>query len=223
MRSAICWWVRTACAAFEMTDSGIEMRSVTSSAGARNPGSTRRMAWKVRIIRPDETSRTTASAICATTRVLRARWRSRPALDEPAAFLQRAGDVRRAESQHRNQPEQQARDHRQPEREQQDQRPDRDRVQARQPGRRRPLERLDAGVGEQRARARRRPVRGSDSRPGSPPRAGASRRRARRGSRAPAGGPRPGPGTGWRRWRTRSAGRWRPCRASPTTPAARRR
>ena len=73
------------------TAGGIDTRSVSTCAGSVKPGSTWRIAWKVRIIRPEATSRTTASATSTTTSVLRARCRALPALDErPPSFKRRA-------------------------------------------------------------------------------------------------------------------------------------
>ena len=69
------------------SEAGIDTRSVSTSSGRVKPGSTCRIAWNVRIISPDATSSTTASAISTTTSVLRARWRARPALDSrPPSF-----------------------------------------------------------------------------------------------------------------------------------------
>ena len=63
------------------------MRKVCTWSGLRNPGSTARSAWKLRIINPDTTSSTSASAISATTSVLRARCRVGPSLAErPPSF-----------------------------------------------------------------------------------------------------------------------------------------
>ena len=56
------------------------MRSVWSVAGSLNPGCTRRIDWKVRIIRPEPISSTSASATWTIVSVLRVTLRSRPAL-----------------------------------------------------------------------------------------------------------------------------------------------
>ena len=49
------------------------MRSVCTSLGRVNPGCTFFSAWNVRIIRPELTSSTSASATCTTTSVFLAR------------------------------------------------------------------------------------------------------------------------------------------------------
>jgi hypothetical protein len=54
---------------------------VSSCSGFVNPGFTCLNAWNVRIISPELMSSTSASATCTTTSVLRARCRSRLALD----------------------------------------------------------------------------------------------------------------------------------------------
>ena len=89
--------VRERCAVWtgsSISDSGMAMRSVSTSSGFVKPGSTLRIAWNVRIIRPDATSRTTASAISTTTSVLRARCRAAAGARQPSAFLQRARQLR---------------------------------------------------------------------------------------------------------------------------------
>ena len=81
MRRTICSNILAVCTSSLTSDSGIATRNVSTSPGFVNPGWTFPIAWKVRIISPEATSRITASAISATTSVLRARWRSRPALE----------------------------------------------------------------------------------------------------------------------------------------------
>ena len=70
-----CW--RRTTAAGSLTVSGMDRRNVCSDSGWVKPGSTCRSALNVRIINPAPTSRTSASATCRTTSVLRARCRSR--------------------------------------------------------------------------------------------------------------------------------------------------
>ena len=60
--------------------SGMAIRSVCSVPGSLNPGWTRRIDWKVRIIRPEPMRSTSASATWMMVRVLRVMLRSRPAL-----------------------------------------------------------------------------------------------------------------------------------------------
>jgi hypothetical protein len=73
MFSMIACSVRTTSTSSGTCVRGIEIRSVCSSSGRVNPGCTRFSAWNVRIMRPDPTSSTSASATCTTTSVLRAR------------------------------------------------------------------------------------------------------------------------------------------------------
>ena len=53
------------------------MRNLSSEAGSANPGETLASARKVRIMRPEQISRTRARATWTTTSTLRARCRSR--------------------------------------------------------------------------------------------------------------------------------------------------
>ena len=62
-------------------------RIVSTCVGLVKPGLTCRIAWKVRIISPEATSSTTASAISATTSALRARWRWRLAVPRRPPWL----------------------------------------------------------------------------------------------------------------------------------------
>ena len=58
------------------------MRNVSIESGLLKPGFTLVSAWNVRIINPLQISSTSANATCTTTRVLRARCRSRPWLKD---------------------------------------------------------------------------------------------------------------------------------------------
>ncbi len=70
------------------------MRTVCSEAAEVKPGSTACSARSVRIISPALTSSTKASASCATTSVLRARWRARPSVNvRPASRAATSGDA----------------------------------------------------------------------------------------------------------------------------------
>ena len=82
-----------------------------------NPGSTVRSAWNVRIISPALTSSTSAMATWATTRRLRARWRSRLTLAVRPALRRASGNPRPGIFQRRDQSEQQAREQRKSQRE----------------------------------------------------------------------------------------------------------
>ena len=65
----------TATASFT-ADSGMKMRMSARAPARLNPGGTCFNAWNVRIINPELTSSTSASAIWTTTRVLLARFLS---------------------------------------------------------------------------------------------------------------------------------------------------
>ena len=72
-----------------------------------NPGLTLRSAWKLRIIRPELTSSTSASAICIGTNVCCDRWRSRVRLAPRPPATRRGREPRPGVLEDRNEPEQQ--------------------------------------------------------------------------------------------------------------------
>ena len=202
------------------------MRSVSTSSGRTNPGETSRMARNVRIIRPDATSSTTASATCATTSVLRARCRSRPSL-EPRPFSFRAlASCGRAYFRTGMTPNSSPATSEMRQREEQHDRIERDLAadEAGAPAAGRPA----AGCRRTRdPRPTTPPIRPSKHRFGEQLARDAARcpRRAPCVPPAPAAGLPRARGTDWRRSRTRRAGRCRPCPAasracgpmSPTT------
>ena len=132
------------------------------------------------------------------------------------AVLQRRRHVRPRVLQDRNRAEQQAGDERDAEREQQDDRIERDLVEARQLRRLQVEQQSGCRHRPARCRARRRAARSAATRTSAARRPGGLRRRARDESPAPAVAPRRAPGTGSRRWRTRPAARGRRCRAEST-------
>ena len=80
IRLAICSWAWSTASGFAICDSGMKRRSVWRCSGSLNPGVTCLRAWNVRIISPELTRSTRASATWMTTSVLRARRRSRLSL-----------------------------------------------------------------------------------------------------------------------------------------------
>ena len=72
--------MRTTLSGTETSASGMVSQKVWTSAGRKNPGSTWVKARNVRIMRPDEISRTSASATWTITSAFRARCRSRLSL-----------------------------------------------------------------------------------------------------------------------------------------------
>ena len=87
IRSRISTWRRRVRSGSSESGLGIDIANVSSCSPCVKPGSTRFSAWKLRIIRPDATSRTSASAISATTSTLRVRCRSRLSLADRPPFL----------------------------------------------------------------------------------------------------------------------------------------
>ena len=61
-------WSRSTLSRAVIREGEMVMCITWSCSGLVNPGSTERSAWKVRIISPEPTSNTTASATCETTR-----------------------------------------------------------------------------------------------------------------------------------------------------------
>ena len=177
---------------------------------ASNPGSIARSFWKLRSMRPDDTSSTSASATCAAhQQVPRAMAAAARRVAAPA-LVQRA-DQRPMPRQKRNRAEGHRGEQAQRERER-----ERRRRRGGPPasrGRRGGTERARAAARRPRrapGRARRRRARAARSRSGSSARWRGARRRARGGRRLRAAAPPSAPGTGWRRWRRRRAAPGRP-------------
>ena len=197
---------------------GTPMRNVCNDSGSVKPGSTARSASNVRIIRPELTSSTSASATCPTTSAFCARCCPRPALvpREPRKLVEsRARAARKIGARLNSAAATSVTSNPKPS----------ERASSAISSRR--GSRCGASASRDLQRAvrddepdeRRPAARAGRSRRASSERCATSPRRARRARRAPARGPRRARAAGSRRWRSRSRAR---CRSSPSRPTARR-